>query len=70
VALAAVKRTYTTRVAVAVDKPLTASEQEIADTFTALKLIPRKVDFAEFTDTRFNGDLPPSTTKARPSTGS
>ncbi|MEW2809149.1 ABC transporter substrate-binding protein [Streptomyces massasporeus] len=70
VALAAVKRTYTTRIAVAVDKPLIASEQEIADTFTSLKLIPRKVDFAEFTDTRFNGDLPPSTTPARPSTGS
>ncbi|MET9816829.1 ABC transporter substrate-binding protein [Streptomyces sp. NPDC006355] len=70
VALAAVKRTYTTRIAVAVDKPLIASEQEIADTFTALKLIPRKVDFAEFTDTRFNGDLPPSTSAARPSEGS
>ncbi|OXS34302.1 ABC transporter substrate-binding protein [Streptomyces sp. XY006] len=70
VALAAVKRTYTTRVAVAVDEPLIASEQEIADTFTALKLIPRKVDFAAFTDTRFNGDLPPSTSAARPSEGS
>ncbi|MFI8219033.1 ABC transporter substrate-binding protein [Streptomyces sp. NPDC085932] len=70
VALAAVKRTYTTRVAVAVDEPLIASEQEIADTFTALKLIPREVDFAAFTDTRFNGDLPPSTTAARPSEGS
>ncbi|GHD28773.1 ABC transporter substrate-binding protein [Streptomyces violarus] len=70
VALAAVKRTYTTRVEVAVDKPLIASEQEIADTFTALKLIPRKVDFADFTDTRFNGDLPPSTTAPRPSEGS
>ncbi|MFF8669468.1 ABC transporter substrate-binding protein [Streptomyces sp. NPDC015242] len=70
VALAAVKRTYTTRIAVAVDKPLIASEQEIADTFTALKLLPRKVDFAAFTDTRFNGDLPPSTSAARPSQGS
>jgi sulfonate transport system substrate-binding protein len=69
VALAAVKRTYTTRIAVAVDKPLIASEQEIADTFTALKLIPRQVDFAGFTDTRFNGDLPPSTSAARPSEG-
>ena len=67
VALAAVKRTNTTRVAVAVDQQLIASEQEIADTFTALKLIPRKVDFGDFTDTRFNGDLPPSTTAARPS---
>ncbi|GAB2851801.1 ABC transporter substrate-binding protein [Streptomyces deserti] len=70
VALAAVRRTYTTRIAVAVDKPLIASEQEIADTFTQLKLIPRKVDFAGFTDARFNGDLPPSTTSPRPSEGS
>ncbi|MFI6932494.1 ABC transporter substrate-binding protein [Streptomyces sp. NPDC050287] len=70
VALAAVKRTYATRVAVAVDKPLIASEQQIADTFTQLKLIPRKVDFADFTDSRYNGDLPPSTTAPRPSEGS
>lgn len=67
VALAAVKRTYTTRVAVAVDRQLIASEQEIADTFTGLKLIPRKVDFGAFTDTRFNGGLPASTTAPRPS---
>jgi sulfonate transport system substrate-binding protein len=65
VALASVKRTNASRVAVAVDKPLIASEQEIADTFTALKLIPRQVDFAKFTDARFNGDLPPSTAKPR-----
>lgn len=70
VALAAVKRTYTTRVAVAVDKPLIASEQEIVDTFADLKLIPNKVDFGAFTDTRFNGDLPPSTAAPRPSEGS
>lgn len=70
VALAAVKQTYTTRVPVAVDKPLIASEQEIADTFTELKLIPSEVDFGEFTDTRFNGDLPASTTAPRPSEGS
>ncbi len=61
------KRTNATRVPVAIDKPLIASEQEIADTFTALKLIPRKVDFGDFVDTRFNGDLPPSTTTPRPS---
>jgi sulfonate transport system substrate-binding protein len=67
VALAAVKRTYTTRVAVAVDQQLIASEQEIADTFTSLKLIPRKVDFGKFVDTRFNGDLPASTSAPRPS---
>ncbi|MFI1833514.1 ABC transporter substrate-binding protein [Streptomyces olivaceoviridis] len=65
VALASVKRTNSTRVAVAVDKPLVASEQRIADTFTALKLIPRKVDFAAFTDPRYNGGLPPSTTPAK-----
>ncbi|MEY9989487.1 sulfonate transport system substrate-binding protein [Streptomyces sp. V4I8] len=70
VALAAVKRTYTTRIAVAVDKPLIASEQEIVDAFADLKLIPNKVDFGGFTDTRFNGDLPPSTTASRPSEGS
>ena len=67
VALDAVQRTNATRVAVAVDKPLIASEQEIADTFAELKLIPNKVDFGRFTDTRFNGDLPPSTTAPRPS---
>ncbi|MFI8535181.1 ABC transporter substrate-binding protein [Streptomyces aquilus] len=65
VALASVKRTNATRISVAVDKPLIASEQEIADTFTELKLIPKKVDFADFVDTRFNADLPPSTTPAR-----
>ncbi|AEY87858.1 sulfonate binding protein precursor [Streptomyces hygroscopicus subsp. jinggangensis 5008] len=65
VALASVKRTNSTRVAVAVDKPLVASEQRIADTFAALKLIPRKVDFAAFTDPRYNGGLPPSTTPAK-----
>ncbi|WP_181140618.1 ABC transporter substrate-binding protein [Streptomyces sp. Ru62] len=64
VALASVKRTNSTRVAVAVDKPLIASEQRIADTFTELKLIPGKVDFAAFTDPRYNGGLPPSTTPA------
>ncbi|MFH9086539.1 ABC transporter substrate-binding protein [Streptomyces sp. NPDC017673] len=65
VALASVKRTNSTRVAVAVDKPLIASEQRIADTFTELKLIPGKVDFAAFTDPRYNGGLPPSTTPAK-----
>ncbi|MFF1739133.1 ABC transporter substrate-binding protein [Streptomyces mirabilis] len=65
VALASVKRTNASRIAVAVDKPLIASEQQIADTFTELKLIPGKVDFAAFVDTRFNGGLPPSTTTPR-----
>ncbi|MCT9078881.1 ABC transporter substrate-binding protein [Streptomyces fulvoviolaceus] len=69
VALASVKRTNATRISVAVDKPLIASEQEIADTFTELKLIPEKVDFADFVDTRYNGDLPASTTPARTSEG-
>jgi sulfonate transport system substrate-binding protein len=69
VALAAVKRTYTTRVEVAVDQQLIASEQEIADTFTSLKLIPGKVAFGSFVDTRFNGDLPASTSAPRPSEG-
>ncbi|MFB7775404.1 ABC transporter substrate-binding protein [Streptomyces bauhiniae] len=65
VALASVRRTNATRVAVAVDKPLVASEQRIADTFTELNLIPKKVDFGDFVDARFNGDLPPSTTPAK-----
>ncbi|MDO0917025.1 ABC transporter substrate-binding protein [Streptomyces sp. DT2A-34] len=70
VALASVKRTNATRISVAVDKPLIASEQEIADTFTELKLIPEKVDFGDFVDPRYNGDLPPSTTEARATEGS
>lgn len=65
VALASVKRTNSTRVPVAVDQPLVSSEQRIADAFAALKLIPRKVDFAGFVDPRYNGGLPPSTTPAR-----
>ncbi|WP_033278322.1 ABC transporter substrate-binding protein [Streptomyces sp. NRRL F-525] len=70
VALASVKRTNSTRVSVAVDKPLIASEQQIADTFTQLKLIPRKVDFADFVDTRYNGNLPASTSAPRTTGGS
>ncbi|WP_329214256.1 ABC transporter substrate-binding protein [Streptomyces sp. NBC_01485] len=65
VASAAVKQTYASRIPVAVDKPLIASEQRIADTFTELKLIPGKVDFGAFVDPRYNGDLPPPTTPAR-----
>ncbi|TGA95607.1 ABC transporter substrate-binding protein [Streptomyces sp. MZ04] len=65
VALDAVKRSNGTRVPVAVDKNAIASEQEIADTFTDLKLIPGRIDFGDFVDTRFNGDLPPSTSKPR-----
>ncbi|MEV0177100.1 ABC transporter substrate-binding protein [Streptomyces sp. NPDC050803] len=67
VALAAVGRSYASRVPVAVDRPLIASEQEIADTFTELELIPRKVDFARFVDPSFNGGLPASTTAPRSS---
>ncbi|MFJ4468556.1 ABC transporter substrate-binding protein [Streptomyces sp. NPDC089424] len=65
VALASVKRSNGTRVPVAVDEPLVRSEQEIVDTFADLKLIPGKVDFGAFVDTRYNGDLPPSTTAPR-----
>jgi sulfonate transport system substrate-binding protein len=65
VALASVKRTNASRVPVAVDDKVVASEQEIVDAFAGLKLIPRKVDFGDFVDTRFNGDLPPSTTAPR-----
>ncbi|MEU9734926.1 ABC transporter substrate-binding protein [Streptomyces sp. NPDC048002] len=70
VALASVRRTNATRISVAVDEPLVASEQEIADAFTELKLIPREVDFGDFVDQRYNGDLPPSTTAPRASEGS
>lgn len=65
VAFDAVKRSTGTRVTVAVDDAAVASEQKIADTFTELKLIPGKVVFKDFVDTRFNRDLPPSTTAAR-----
>ncbi|MEU1015444.1 ABC transporter substrate-binding protein [Streptomyces sp. NPDC005898] len=65
VALDAVKRTNGTRIPVAVDKNVVSSEQEIADTFAGLELIPRRVDFGDFVDTRFNGDLPPSTSEPR-----
>lgn len=65
VALAAVKRSNGTRVPVAVDKNVITSEQEVADTFTDQKLIPRRIDFGDFVDTRFNGDLPPSTSTPR-----
>ena len=64
------KRTNATRISVAVDKPLIASEQEIVDAFAELKLIPKKVDFGDFVDTRYNGDLPPSTIEARATEGS
>ncbi|MGW3123966.1 ABC transporter substrate-binding protein [Streptomyces sp. NPDC001107] len=69
VALASVRRTNSTRISVAVDKPLIASEQQIADAFTDLKLIPKKVDFGDFVDTQYNGKLPASTTPARASEG-
>jgi sulfonate transport system substrate-binding protein len=64
-----VRRTNATRISVAVDKPLIASEQQIADAFTDLKLIPKKVDFGDFVDTRYNGTLPASTTPGRASKG-
>ncbi|MBB4981830.1 MULTISPECIES: ABC transporter substrate-binding protein [Streptomyces] len=65
VALAAVKRSNGTRIPVALDDAAIASEQKIADTFAALKLVPRTFRFADYVDTRFNKDLPPSTTPAR-----
>ncbi|MFE9928776.1 ABC transporter substrate-binding protein [Streptomyces sp. NPDC005533] len=65
VAFDAVKRSNGTRVLVAVDDAAVVSEQKIADAFTELKLIPGKVVFKDFVDTRFNGTLPPSTTAPR-----
>ncbi|WP_432095601.1 ABC transporter substrate-binding protein [Streptomyces sp. bgisy100] len=65
VALDSVERTNGTRVTVAVDKPAVASEQKIADTFAALKLIPRRFSFADYVDTRYNRGLPVSSTQPR-----
>ncbi|MER7951739.1 ABC transporter substrate-binding protein [Streptomyces sp. NPDC096079] len=65
VALAAVKRSNGTRIPVALDDGAIASEQQIADTFAGLGLIPRTFRFSDYVDTRFNKDLPPSTTPAR-----
>ncbi|MGN5631421.1 ABC transporter substrate-binding protein [Streptomyces sp. AC154] len=65
VALDAVKLTAGTRVPVAIDPAAIASEQEIADTFADLKLIPRRFDFKDFVDTRFNRDLPASSATPR-----
>ncbi|MGW2303555.1 ABC transporter substrate-binding protein [Streptomyces sp. NPDC001809] len=65
VALAAVKRSNGTRIPVALDDAAVASEQKIADTFAELGLIPRTFRFADYVDTRFNKNLPPSTTPAR-----
>ncbi|MGW3089061.1 ABC transporter substrate-binding protein [Streptomyces sp. NPDC001108] len=65
VALDSVERSHGTRVSVAVDPAAVASEQRIADTFADLGLVPRRFDFADFVDTRFNRDLPPSTTAPR-----
>ncbi|GAB3582419.1 ABC transporter substrate-binding protein [Amycolatopsis endophytica] len=44
-------------VPVALDDAVIASEQELADAFTDEKVLPGKVDFAEFTDTRYAADL-------------
>ncbi|MEU8698379.1 ABC transporter substrate-binding protein [Streptomyces sp. NPDC048680] len=65
VALDAVKLTYGTRVPVAIDPAAIASEQEIADTFADLKLIPHRFVFKDYVDTRFNRDLPASSTTPR-----
>ncbi|GHE85281.1 ABC transporter substrate-binding protein [Amycolatopsis deserti] len=42
---------------VPLDDKVIASEQQLADAFTADKVLPGKIDFAEFTDTRFAADL-------------
>ncbi|MER5366513.1 ABC transporter substrate-binding protein [Streptomyces sp. NPDC002722] len=65
VALDAVRLSAGTRVSVALDPAAIASEQAIADTFAGLKLIPRRFSFKEYVDTRFNHDLPPSSTAPR-----
>ncbi|MFD0021223.1 ABC transporter substrate-binding protein [Streptomyces sp. NPDC058382] len=65
VALDAVKLTAGTRVPVAIDPAAIASEQEIADTFADLKLIPHRFSFKDYVDTRFNRDLPASSAAPR-----
>ncbi|MFJ1899891.1 MULTISPECIES: ABC transporter substrate-binding protein [unclassified Streptomyces] len=65
VALDAVKLTAGTRVPVAIDPAAIASEQEIADTFAELKLIPHRFVFKDYVDTRFNRDLPASSATPR-----
>ncbi|MFF1834378.1 ABC transporter substrate-binding protein [Streptomyces sp. NPDC058231] len=65
VAYDAVKRSYGTRVPVAVDPAAVASEQAIADTFADLKLIPRRFTFKDYVDTRFNRNLPASSAAPR-----
>ncbi|TXS28535.1 ABC transporter substrate-binding protein [Streptomyces sp. ms191] len=65
VALAAVKRSNGTRIPVALDQAAIDSEQKIADTFAELGLIPRRFEFADYVDARFDKNLPPSTTPAR-----
>ncbi|MFI8291388.1 ABC transporter substrate-binding protein [Streptomyces sp. NPDC085614] len=65
VALAAVKRSNGTRIPVALDQAAIDSEQKIADTFAELGLIPRRFEFADYVDDRFDKNLPPSTTPAR-----
>ncbi|MFJ8813949.1 ABC transporter substrate-binding protein [Amycolatopsis thermoflava] len=42
---------------VPLDDKVIASEQELADAFADDKVLPGKIDFAEFTDTRFAADL-------------
>ncbi|MEU4740241.1 ABC transporter substrate-binding protein [Actinosynnema sp. NPDC023658] len=42
---------------VKLDGAVVASEQELADAFTADGTLPGKVDFEEFVDTRFQGEL-------------
>lgn len=65
IALASVKASNGTRVPVAIDDNVVTSEQQIADTFQKLKLIPGPVDFSKFVDKRFSDGLPPSTTEPR-----
>jgi sulfonate transport system substrate-binding protein len=40
-----------------VDDAVVNSQQQLADAFTAAKLVPGKVNFANFVDRRFNGDV-------------
>ncbi|MFJ5723842.1 hypothetical protein [Streptomyces sp. NPDC093149] len=62
----AVERSHGTRVPVAVDPDAIACAQAIADTFFDMKLVPRRFSFKDYVDTRFNRDLPPSSTIPRP----
>jgi sulfonate transport system substrate-binding protein len=55
--VAATAAAHLARRSVAVDDAVVNSEQQLADAFTTAKLVPGKVNFSNFVDRRFNGDV-------------